>query len=175
MEGWLLFVDLTLILLCAGVFYQDLRDRAVSVFLFGGCMLLAGLKYGFAGEGYLPLLFNSLFIITQVLVVMLYCRLRFGTNNLLTYMGAGDLLCWAVLALLFSPLNFIFFFTGSLLASFMLFGILRFSFKGGNLHTVPLAGFQSLLLIPVLACGSLFPAGWQPYNDFQLLTLIGLV
>lgn len=155
------------------VFYQDLKERSVSAYLFGLLFILAGIRYYLAGNGYEWLLFNSFFILLQLGVLQLYCLLRFGSANLFYFFGAGDLLLWGVLALLFSPFNFIFFFISSLLASFGLYYFL-IRWQQSLHQTVPLAGFQSLLLIFVLGFGQIHPQ-WHPYEDFSLLNLIGLV
>lgn len=169
-----LLLDISLLLVAAGVFWQDWQQRAVSVWLFVLLFALAGIRYGLAGLGYVPLLFNGLFIVIQLGVIVGYCLLRFRTAAMLRYFGLGDVLFWLALALLFSPFNFIAFFVGSLLASLVLYFIIRRIFQNEQMQTVPLAGFQSLLLIFVLAFCQVYP-GWQPYEDHYLLSILGLV
>ena len=169
-----LLLDIALLFIAALVFWQDWQERAVSVWLFVLLFVLAGIRYALAGLGYLPLLFNGLFIFIQLGVLTGYCLLRFRSARLLRYFGLGDVLFWLALALLFSPFNFIAFFVGSLLASLVLYFIIRRIFQNEPMQTVPLAGFQSLLLIFVLAFCQVFPA-WQPYEDHYLLSILGLV
>lgn len=174
MQVLLLWIDIGLIALAGGVFFQDLRERAVSLVLFIALFLLAGLKYFILGISYEALALNCLFIFTQLVVILLYCQFRYKEKNIFKFIGMGDLLCWGVLVWLFTPLNFVFFYIVSLVFSFMLFGLLKVIKGNLPFNTVPLAGFQSLLLGLVLGGGQLF-SFWQPYDDFVLLRIINLV
>jgi hypothetical protein len=170
----LVWIDIGLVVLAAGVFLQDLKERAVSVLLFIALFVLACSKYFLLNIGYKALILNSAFILFQVLVILLYCKLKHKEINIFKFIGPGDLLCWGVLVWLFTPLNFLVFFVISLITSFMLFELLKAFQQNLLLKSVPLAGFQCLMLILVLGLGQMFPL-WQPYDDFSLLRIINLV
>lgn len=118
-------------------------------------------------------LVNSLFLLLQGSVVMLYLLLRYRTLKIGNYLGAGDVLFWLACLWCFSPLNFLIFFIVSLLGALLLHLLLRRMMSGYEQVAIPLAGYQGLFLILALVLDALVPT-WATYNDFPLLTTLGL-
>lgn len=127
------------------IFYQDWKERMVSWILFPTAFLL---EIGYFSS-LIPLqdLFfhfavNLIIILSLLMGMIFYLFFRFRRKRfrLWEYFGCGDLLFLLVLAIGFSPFNFVLFTILSL--SFSL--LLSFFLLHKN-NTVPLAGFQSIV------------------------------
>lgn len=140
-----------LIVLCAVViFIQDLKYRAVSWILFPIVFILCS-TYNFVQ---LPLLewfynfgYNLIFLTILFIFVMIYFSIKNGklVNITKELIGSGDLLFFVCLSALFSPINFILFFIGSLLIITLVGGILIVISKNNHLQ-IPLAGLQAIFV-----------------------------
>ncbi|TXD64162.1 prepilin peptidase [Polaribacter glomeratus] len=152
-----LIIELLLILILGILFYQDIKERKVSVWV-----LILGLGLG----GFLnyqaqqPIVFlsnslvNIIFIILIFLVLWLYAKLKMK-KNIFEVFGKGDLLFFILLAVSLPILSFLMVFIFSIFFSFLVFSLLKHRFKD---TTVPLAGLQSLFLALVLMVNKIVPS-----------------
>lgn len=137
------------------VFYEDYKERAVSLlyflilFAFGGflhyknCVSLPVFMY--------TILFN--FFIIGVLVLILYGYTRYKMKQpLFETIGTGDLLFFGVLAIGFPSTTFLILFSTSLLFSSLIFILIKPKLQ---YKTVPLAGLQALFLFLIVFLNAL--------------------
>src|SRR5688572_27738796 len=117
-----LICEIFSIFVLAIIFFQDMRDRAVSWLLFpllGACFVIRFLYV--SGDFTYPV-FNYSFIIIQVAAVALYVFVRYRSTGILThYLGIGDILYWVVIAWVFSPVNFILYHLAGLIFSLVVY------------------------------------------------------
>jgi hypothetical protein len=84
-----------------------------------------------------------------------------------SYLGLGDILFFLVLTIVFSPLNFIVFYLGSIMLITVIYGcIILFSKQTKTL--IPLAGAMSVLLIMVLIADVMLST-FNVYQDIIIL------
>lgn len=154
------------------MFWQDLRDRAVSIIIFPLLLLCfagAGLSTkAFGAIIWMPFV-NLIFLLIQAGFLYGYFWISRGRQIkvLGSILGWGDVLFWLVTCVVFSPANYILFFLGSLIFSLLLHWVLRFSLAESDKSKVPLAGHQALFLLFLLV--------WQwctPHLDFYSDDLI---
>lgn len=145
MWSWLAIIPASIIV------YQDFKSREISwwtlpfLFVF---LVISKLNLFFLSELLILVSVNCGVITIQFMFVSLYFSLkkRKPTNIFNTYIGVGDLLFLFAVSPLFEPLYFVLFEIISLTA--VLVGTLLFGFiKKGWSFKIPLAGFQSILLI----------------------------
>lgn len=131
------------------IFYQDLKDRQVTLLVLVAAMLVGGYLY-YTNSFYELFIFNigvnSLLIVLISAILFLYTRLKLKLS-FFDAIGLGDLLFFMVLAVSFPTLAFVTLFSLSLLFSLVLFLILKPKLTK---PTVPLAGFQALFLFLIL-------------------------
>ncbi len=162
------FVLIVLVLILAVIFWQDLKHRAVHWWLFPLAftgVVIYKLMGGYMAHVYLVDFFTNLLVIG----IMLTCTLiviRIGSGHrekpLNRLLGIGDLLFFVVICVSFDPAKCLLFLVVSFLWSLALHWLIeRKDFKT---KSVPLAGYQSLLLSGVLLA-----------NEFDLLTDITLL
>lgn len=162
-----------IVLLLMILVVQDLRERTVSVILFPLlfflCAAFALLEVSLWDALY-SYLFNGVFLLLQVIFLygFFWLRNKRYTPVVGAMLGWGDVLFWAVAALLFSPANFILFFLGSMLLSLLLHAVLRLLWVNYKKETVPLAGLQSLCLVAVLPLSRLV-SGFALHDDAFVL------
>jgi hypothetical protein len=145
-----------------GIFYQDLKHRAVYWFLFP-CLFIFLFIFSALGEGSIPqmvsnLIYNNTFLFLQLLIVTLYLSLKHKKLILITqsYLGWGDILFMVAVSGYLSFLNYVVFYVFSLLITLLTGGIyvLKTSDKK---YKIPLAGIQALLF----ACILLYSWTWN--------------
>ncbi len=129
------------------IFYQDLRERRVSVWILFGITAFIGME-AFWLRPYNQVLkasgLNLGFLLIEFLVVALYYLIRYkGIAKLVQSIGGADLWLILVLALSFSTVNFILFLTLTLLLSLFIYMVYR-AFSSGSSPQIPLAGFIAL-------------------------------
>lgn len=152
---WTIVLIITLLV----VVYQDLRFRAVSWLVFP-VLALAGSGLYWHDPGWLLLLqystANWLFMAIQLAGIFIYlsAKHRKATDITRNYLGWGDILFLMILALFFSPMNFIAFYMISLLA--VLLGTAVYRVVVSTTCTIPLAGWQAALLLLVMGSSRLF-------------------
>ena len=122
---------------------------------------------------FFSLAINSFFLLFQLGVIYLFTWFRFRqrTNIFKSSFGLGDLLFLIMLIPLFSPINYIAFFLGSIVFSLIIYLILK-TFKIYKKEKIPLAGFQSLFLTFVLITQFFFK--FNLYNDFLIIDKLNL-
>ncbi len=140
---------------------QDCKYRAVPVFLFVilfvAVFLLTSIQNTLRATA-MQLLVNGLvtaFLITALLLVY-YLKERSIKFFFEQKMGPGDVLLWFCAAPLFSTINYLIWFIGSLVVVLFIH-FLRLAFSTKKIHqTVPLAGLQAMLLLSVIFLNELF-------------------
>jgi hypothetical protein len=98
-----------------------------------------------------------------IFILLFYLMIRFRSKGLRLwdYLGVGDLLFFLVVAIAFSPVNFILFNVLSFVIA--LVGSLTI---GGRKQTIPLAGWQAMVLLFVFATGWI--GNVDLYNDYWM-------
>ena len=125
------------------VFYQDLKERRVTWFIFPLIATCAAfLLYYHIPEGvfYITILINLIFICVMFLAIYFYSRFRIKKNMSQTF-GLGDGLMFLALTFTFPNLSFLILFVFSLIFSLLLFLATK---SRSKFQTVPLAGYMSL-------------------------------
>ncbi|GAB3433125.1 hypothetical protein [Niabella aquatica] len=164
---WLVMVCVLL----AGIAYMDFKERAVPVFLLAGLWLVM-VMYGITAYGYKTTfsqcLTNSVMVGLVVGILFGYYALKERSLKQFVNkkLGTGDVVFWICIAPLFSPANFLLFFTGSLLLIIVLIGIQVLASSKTNL--VPLAGYQSVLLLILLIVNYFFTKYDLSFNTIFL-------
>lgn len=169
------FLQGGIMMVLAGMVYQDFRFRGIYWWLFPLLLML------FVADAVLRSVFvstvsaaggNVLFLTVQVLLLSGYVSLRQGrlTNIFRGYLGLGDLLFLLCISFCFSFLNYIAFY----LLSLMIVIVLTLIFSGrsrAEKQKIPLAGYQALLLI-LLMGARYFINGIDLRSDVLLLNLL---
>jgi hypothetical protein len=136
------------------IIYQDFRHRAISWWLIPLMLILGFLQSSIYHNWQMSLHFfiqNLIFLIVQVFILFIYFFIREKrfVNIIDTWLGLGDVLFFLGLATLFSLINFVAFFIGSIIATLLIFIIIsQFS---TTLKTIPLAGGMAACYILMLA------------------------
>jgi Flp pilus assembly protein protease CpaA len=156
---------------------QDFRQRLVFAWLIVLIMLLVGYKmFDRVGirEAAVFFLMNTALIAIQLAGIVTYFSLRNKkfTNIINTYIGAGDLFFFAVIAVAFSPLNMLAFYGSSLFLTLVTFIIYR-NIKKNTRPEMPLAGGMALMLSVLLIIQIINPS-LDLYNDQLLMNFIGI-
>jgi hypothetical protein len=166
-------IKIALTLILFAIVFQDFKHRGVYWFLFPLAFVLSiGLN-----AQQIPMeqwvryfLFNLLFIGLQLLVLLLYFKLKEGAqfqikNLFQNKLGLGDVLFFVVLAGVFSPVNFLLFFVITLLFALVLAILFR-----NRWQNFPLAGIMAVTYIPLLWLPYLMPG----FSTFSNLIYPGL-
>jgi hypothetical protein len=169
-----LAIDLSAIFFLVVTFMQDIKHRQISWWLIpvlAFIILLKALTIIAFKELLYFFIVNFAFFLTQLLLLTVYFSLKNKryVNIINSYLGIGDILFIIVICMFFSPVNFIFFYIGSLMIT--LIGILIYKIiKKRKEEEIPLAGAMAFML----AIGLLFNNLYQPinfYNDQLFLSL----
>lgn len=143
------FVTFFFIAILLGIFFQDMKERKVSLFLFIIAMILGALLY-FQKETQIVFILNigiNLGIVLSIFgIIWAYTQLKLK-QKISTAFGLGDLLFFCVLAVSMPIVSFLVVFVFSLLFSLIVFTTLKNSLKE---KTVPLAGLQALFFACIL-------------------------
>lgn len=165
MELTLLFILLGLLAL---VVFQDFKSRNISWFLIPLLLVVfitrAILKIDIQ-EFITYSGINLAIIVLNLLGVtfLVWLKEKKLKNIVDTYLGFGDILFFLVLTTVFSPLNFIVFYLGSIILITLIYGsIILFNKQKNTL--IPLAGAMSVLLILVLIADVMLPT-FNVYQD----------
>jgi len=137
----LVFIKIALILSLVFILLQDIKSRLVYWFLFPIAGLCCGILHYYntlTELFYLSILFNLVFVIILLLIVYLYTKFKIKTTFDKVF-GLGDVLLFLALALSFSSISFIVFFSSALIFALVLHLVLN-----NKSTTVPLAGYMSL-------------------------------
>ena len=153
-------LSLTLIPL-AVIVYQDFKFRAISWYLPPLIFMLLGGAILYE-EGLQPfwenLFFNSIFILLNLIIVLLYFSLKQKKliNIFQSHLGLGDILFFFSLSPIFAPINFMIFFVICLLIIIVFSILYLFKTKSTN-QSIPLAGWMSIQFSIVLIFDIAFP------------------
>ena len=138
-------------------FWQDIRDRALSVWLLVVLLLLAVTVRltGQPGLWYVALsdtAINLLLLGWLLLLLTGYVSLRSKkmTWPVGKWLGLGDVIFWLVPALLFPPPSFVTYWISSSLFALIAHLLLRWLLSGTYGSSIPLAGMQALWMVPYL-------------------------
>ncbi|MGE0562540.1 MAG: hypothetical protein AB7O47_12045 [Flavobacteriales bacterium] len=163
-----LIVFIILLGLLALVVFQDFKSRSISWFLIP-LLLITFVGYGLLNLQVQELLtfsgINIAIVLTNLLGVTLlvWIKEKELKNIVDSYLGLGDVLFFLVLTTVFSPLNFMLFYLGSVLLTTLVYGaIILFNKEKQTL--IPLAGAMSILLILVLVIDAIMPT-FSVYQD----------
>ncbi|KAA9324914.1 hypothetical protein [Adhaeribacter soli] len=146
------------------ILIQDLKDRAVTWFLFPALALVCYfysarlLSHAAVWQNWL---LNIGFLACELAFISLYLMLKHRKLvwPMQGYMGWGDVCFWVAAAFLFPLPNFAVYFLVSLLFSLIIHLWLRHvSGFYAQKHTVPLAGFQALFLAGLFLVQIFVPA-----------------
>lgn len=147
-------LNILMIILLLWIFYQDMKDRQITLVLMLGLLLLGGyLNY----EKQILELFlinsiiNMFAVITVVLVLWVYAKFKLKTG-LFKVFGTGDLLFFLFLSISFPTTTFLVIFSSSLIFSWAISMVLKNKMK----KWVPLAGLQALFLGIVVGVNQVF-------------------
>jgi len=171
-----LITNIALLGVLSIIIYQDLRLRMISWVLLP-ILFFLGIYTGMAGNGrdYLVevLLINFMILGAQLLLLITYFSItrRRLVNLTGRYLGWGDILFLVAAMTLFSPVNFILYYTISLvviLAASALYKVLLKPVK----FTLPLAGGLALTLM-ILVISQMFHGPWF-YEDALVINYLSL-
>lgn len=135
---------LLILLVSAFILYQDVKYRQIHFLL---PVILLGI--GFAsipGSGF-NFFTNMIFVTVNLLGVTLYYFIKTKQliNLINTHIGIGDIVYFIAIAPFFTLQQYVFFFTGGLIFSLLLFVLLK-KIRPTE-QTVPLAGFLSIYFV----------------------------
>lgn len=142
-----------LLITCLCIFTQDLKSRAVSVFLFP-IIAVIGILYNVTATNNFKLYIfhlaiNNLILIIHFLILKLFFRIKNGNNISIINekIGLGDLYFFVATSFFFETIVFIHFQISTLIISLIIHIILR-KLKSSTYQTesIPLAGFQAMCL-----------------------------
>lgn len=156
-----LFINVLLILLLIVMGIQDFRYRAISWYAFP--LLAALLMLSNPALDLETIVLNAGFIVLNYTLASVLISLKHGriVNLMQEHIGPGDLLMLFCLACYFPVPSFFLFYFGSLVIIGFIVGIYLLAWKPKQ-FTIPLAGLQSLLLVPVLV--ATWTTGWGIEN-----------
>lgn len=143
-------IGIPVVLVLCLVFYQDLKQRAIHLFVFVALVCAEFATKYLKGEQLLSvdILLNCSYMLVLITILLLYFRLRFGSWNLLEKgLGLGDLVFWIVIGLYLEFELFILWFNASITLALIVHFIFRRFRWYGNADKVPLAGLQAIPLI----------------------------
>ncbi|HEY6162910.1 MAG TPA: hypothetical protein VI112_16895 [Bacteroidia bacterium] len=167
--------DVFTCLILSVIIIQDAKQRQIHWVLIP-LLLLSILPSAFSQHSFLQtsklFAINLGFLLLQLALLFVFFSVKNRTLPTIinTYIGLGDILLFLVLCAAFSPLNFLFFYSGSLLLSLAGYRLYRL-IKADPDPTVPLAGTVSLCL--VLALGLKYFFHYDFYDDSPILSLMG--
>lgn len=153
------------------IIYQDFRHRAISWWLIPLMLFLGFWQSNILHHWQVSLHFffqNFLFLFFQLIILFLYFSIKEKrlVNIVDSWLGLGDILFFVGLATLFSIINFVAFFIGSIVVTLLIFMISKFFVK--KLKTIPLAGGMAACYILLLVFLNFNPT--ILYQDEYLLS-----
>ncbi len=168
------FINLSTILFLIIVFIQDIKQRLISAWLIPVLAVLLVIRA--IGTITLPALveffiINFSFFFLQLFVLTLYVSVKNKkfVNIVNTHLGIGDILFIIIMCIVFSPVNFMFFYIACLLLT--LIGVVVYNVKAKQREIeIPLAGAMAGVLAACLLFNMLFKQV-NFYNDQLSLTL----
>lgn len=147
-------LNILMILLLLWIFYEDLKQRQITLIVILALILLGGfLNYQ---KQILELflihsIINILVVLMVVGILWVYSKLKLKTG-LFDVFGSGDLLFFLFLAVSFPITTFLVIFSSSLIFSLLVSIAIKKSMK----KWIPLAGLQALFLSVVVGVNLVF-------------------
>lgn len=133
--------------------FQDLRNRTVHLGLLIGLLLVFGYRNWLMTSSllYMSQLFNYMFLALCSIVILVYYRIKFGSFNLIDQgIGLGDVVYLLVVAFGLYFVEYVIWFNVSLIVALLIHVLVRNQSWYRYPDHVPLAGLQSLVLIPFI-------------------------
>ena len=151
----ILSLNIAIIGLLFWVFYQDLKERKVMLFLLLGLLVLGGFLYSQFQllELFLIHISINMTVVGCILLILFLYTKWVMRRKLFEAFGLGDLLFFLILAVSFPVPTFLIVFSSSLVFSFMVYMVVRPSLKE---QTIPLAGFQALFVLLIMTSNLIF-------------------
>ncbi len=151
----LILIEFLFILILGILFYQDIKERKVSVWVLILGIVIGGIIHYLCQQPIVFLLnvgINILFVLLIFIILWGYAKLKLK-KKIFDVFGLGDLLFFILLAVSLPLLSFLMVFVFSLIFSLVVFILFKNRFTE---KTVPLAGLQGLFLGLVLIANKLF-------------------
>ncbi len=163
-----ILVAILFISLLSVIVYQDFKNRAISWILIP-FLCAVGLFNGWFTIGwstfiaYLSINLSIVFINLFGVTLFISLKDKKFKNIIDSYLGLGDILFFVVLTTIFSPINFVVFFLGSMLLCTTIYGSIQLANKQKQ-RLIPLAGAMSVILIITLVVQLVIPS-FNFYHD----------
>jgi membrane-associated HD superfamily phosphohydrolase len=143
--NWIFYI---LIIFLLAVFFQDIKNRQIYWFL-PICVFISALVFRYSSFPYDQFLWNLGFIITLLLLLFIYIKIRFKERgkDFFSYFGLGDVMLLLAITPLFPFQNFIYVFTFGTCFALLVFLVANIVKK---VKTVPYAGYLSLFISGIL-------------------------
>lgn len=167
--------DILIVITLVVLAWQDFRSRLISWWLIP-VLLLA---FVFAGKEQISwngigkyFLYNLAFLVLQFAIVWIWMSLRNRKPIRLidSQIGLGDILFLVCIAAAFSTVNFLFFYTASLIAVLLIAVIIRM-IRSSEKMLIPLAGAIAVPMI-VLVTARFFDPAVNFYSEEWLLNIL---
>lgn len=172
----MLLLKVSILVVLACLFFQDIRSRMVYVFWFPVlAVLFIGLnweRFGSVAAIWPAILFNLGFLALQLLLLTVYFSLKkkSAVNITTTLIGWGDIMLLISCAFYFSAIGYCIFYLVAILLSLVIWVLFKLA-SGSREERIPLAGLQSMILVFLLT-GQWFFRFFDLTNDDSLLHLI---
>jgi len=168
-----IIIHITIICLLGIIAYQDFKHRAVLWILFptlGGLFIYKNVMSKDFDFSWIDILLNIGFVCFQFLAITLWFSLKHKrfTNVINKFIGLGDILMMLVLSIALPFISFVLF----LMVSFIIVFIGSFIQRiiSGKDITLPLAGYQSVLMIILILTQQIFDINIGNENVIYQLT-----
>ena len=158
----ILILQIVMIGMLFWIFYEDLKERKVTLLLLLLLFVLGGFlnsQHQFLEVFLIGMLMNVIVISTVILILFLYAKLKLKTS-LFNVFGMGDLLFFVFMAISFPTATFLVLFSTSLLFSF----VISIVFKAKLKKLIPLAGLQALYVALIVGVNLL----WNVVNLYAI-------
>lgn len=138
----LLILNILFLPLLMVVFLQDIKSRAVSLWVYLSIIVLSLIKLITSDLQFIiyESLINLLIIFLEMVLLWLYFKYA-RNKKILKMIGLGDLVFFIIICLSFSSVQFMIFQVGSLFLSVII------SLSGCFKKLIPLAGIQAILML----------------------------
>jgi hypothetical protein len=169
-------VNITAILTLGILSWQDFRSRQIAWWLLPALalvFLIGAFQKNPAGEIGKVVALNLAFLLVQFLFVWIWFSIKNKKISKIidVQIGLGDVLFMICVALFFSTVNFMLFYTFGMLLTLFVALVIKL-FKASDKNEIPLAGALSIPLI-LLCAWKIFDPSRNFYNDEWLIQLFG--
>ena len=147
-------LNIVMIGLLFWIFYEDLKDREITLFVMLGLLCLGGylnLREHLFEIFLMSTLMNVMMVSLVLLILWLYSKVKLK-SGLFQVFGTGDLLFFLFMAVSFPITSFLVLFSCSLFFA-LIFSVV---FKKRLTKWVPLAGIQALFLGLIVGANQVF-------------------